>query len=201
MRPGKGPPMTDDLKDRVIEMLWPDDRWETDVYAVLDSARDDAIYDAIMSSRLEWSCLYSGNIPSDLARVAPYVIKLKRQHFFTESLIRDGWGRSWGIFLRSSAGLEELRKHFHSFLTVEDEDGKRLIFRYYDPRIFRLYLPTCRLNELSTVFGPVKNYMMEASDPTVLMDFRILLSRLSTAQHSLLHPFAKETAPDENLSP
>jgi hypothetical protein len=30
-----------------------------------------------------------------------------------------------------------------------------LLFRYYDPRVLRVYLPSCRPSELETVFGPV----------------------------------------------
>ena len=53
------------------------------------------------------------------------------------------------------ATLEELRRHFRKFLKVEDPKGKSLIFRYYDPRVLRVYLPTCNAMELQTVFGPV----------------------------------------------
>jgi hypothetical protein len=186
---------------RVGQRLWPDDGDETPVYAILDAARDEKIYGSILSSRLEWSCLYSGSIPTELARVAPYLVKLRREHSFTESMIQSGWGDNWGIFLRSDSGLSELRKHFHSFLTVEDEDGKRLVFRYYDPRVFRVYLPTCHLDELLTVFGPVKSFLMEARDPSTLLEFQVGPDGLVAAEHSLLYSFPAEPALGENLTP
>jgi hypothetical protein len=33
------------------------------------------------------------------------------------------------------------------FLRVKDEDG--LVFRFYDPRVMRVYLPTCAAGELA----------------------------------------------------
>src|SRR3954466_16275390 len=106
--------MIKDLEKRVSGKLWPPGG-NGNVYAIVDGARNEQIYDAVLSSRLDSACLYSGNIPKDLAKVAPYLVSLQDGHPFTLSLIKKGWGDSWGIFLRSPAGMSELRKHFHSF--------------------------------------------------------------------------------------
>ena len=54
-----------------------------------------------------------------------------------------------------------MRKHFRSLLTVYDEAGNPLLFRYYDPRVFLTYLPTCNTEELETFFGKVNYYFVE----------------------------------------
>jgi hypothetical protein len=193
--------MTPDFKEGIIERLWPGDTTEMGVYVILDTARDERVYDAVMSSRTDWACLYSGNIHRELAKVAPYLVKLRKEHFFINSLLRDGWGESWGIFLRSAAGLDELRKHFHGLLTVQDEAGNKIIFRYYDPRVFRVYLPTCNSSELKTVFGPADAFLMEARDSSVLLEFRRQGTTLGIKQHALLHAFSKIIAANEDLTP
>jgi hypothetical protein len=66
-----------------------------------------------------------------------------------------------------------MRRHFRSFLTVYDPDGKPLLFRYYDPRVLRVYLPTCDARELETVFGPVVAYLLEGEDPGDLLRFEL----------------------------
>ncbi len=172
------------IRDRILERLWTDDASEISVYAILDAARDEQVYRLIQSSRLPWVCLYSGNLPISLAKAAPYLLKLEKKHSTTNTILDRGWGQSWGVFLRSAAELNQLRKHFHSFLMVEDEGGRRLVFRYYDPRVFRVYLPTCRPNELQTVFGPVKQFFVEAEEPTCLLEFRLNQERLITEQHA-----------------
>ncbi|MCF6345803.1 MAG: DUF4123 domain-containing protein [Thiomicrorhabdus sp.] len=38
-----------------------------------------------------------------------------------------------------------------------------LYSRYYDPRVFTRFLPSCQPNQLQTIFGPVKAYLVEDS--------------------------------------
>jgi hypothetical protein len=54
---------------------------------------------------------------------------------------------------------------------VHDPDGRRLYFRYYDPRVFRVYLPTCNAEEMEQVFGPVLSYQMEDESARNLLVF------------------------------
>jgi hypothetical protein len=56
-------------------------------------------------------------------------------------------------------------------LTVYDATGKPMLFRYYDPRVFRIFMPTCNTAELSEVFGPAAYYIMEDTDPWSLLRF------------------------------
>lgn len=42
------------------------------------------------------------------------------------------------------------------------------MFRYYDPRVLRVYLPTCRPDELRTVFGPIRSYLVEGEDGSLI---------------------------------
>ncbi len=54
-----------------------------------------------------------------------------------------------------------MRKHFRTFLMVKGSDGESLCFRYYDPRVLSIYLPTTNEEERNTVFGPIKEYYCE----------------------------------------
>ena len=65
-----------------------------------------------------------------------------------------------------------MRKHCRTFLIVHGANGKPLYFRYYDPRVLRLYLPTCTAQELAIVFGPISSYLMEDETPSSLLGFR-----------------------------
>ena len=134
------------------------------VYAVLDGARDGRIYSAVRYSAMPWACLFAGKLHPALEMAAPYLVQLRRSSLFTRFILQNGWGNAWGIFASSTADLEDLRRHFRRFLRVVDERGKRLFFRYYDPRVLRVYLPTCTEAELKTVFGPVQRFSVEASE-------------------------------------
>jgi hypothetical protein len=56
---------------------------------------------------------------------------------------------------------------------------RKLLFRFYDPRVLRAYLPTCLAEELNIVFGPVRNFWMESRDPGELLEFRFSQGRLA----------------------
>jgi hypothetical protein len=145
---------------------------EPQISAILDAARDERIYPAILNSDNEYICLYRGNQAIDLADVAPYLVKLERGDAFAIYLLSHGWGNSWGIFFSSDAPFNQLRQHFRTFLMVYDDKGKPLYFRYYDPRVLRVYLPTCNADEIEMVFGPVAYYLLEGEDPNTALRFR-----------------------------
>ncbi len=48
-----------------------------------------------------------------------------------------------------------------------------MLFRYSDPRILRVYLPTCLPDELEQMFGPVTAYVMESEDADTLNYYSI----------------------------
>lgn len=141
-------------------------------YTILDAARDDKIYPELVNSDSESLCLYLGGKAVELATVAPYLLELKREDPFTQWVLNNGLGKSWGIFLQSSAPFKELHRHFRKFLMVYDEKGTPLYFRFYDPRVLRIYLPTCNEKELEAVFGPVSCYYVENKDSSEMIEFR-----------------------------
>ena len=139
-------------------------------YAVLDAARDERIYPALTQADTESLCLYLGDKAEELAAVAPYLLSLTKEDPFTQWLMNYGWGRSWGIFVRSPASLKELHRHFRKFLMVYDEEGTSFYFRFYDPRVLRIYLPTCNESELQTIFGPVNHFYLEGKEESQLIE-------------------------------
>ncbi len=149
--------------NRLRELLFAGEDEST--YAVIDGASVPGLLEKLALAPEEHACLYRGEIEPDLAEVAPYLVKLREETEFTDWLLEEGWGHHWGIFAVTPVGLEALRRHFRQFLRVKDETGKILYFRYYDPRVFRVYLPTCRRQEIKTLYGPVLRYIAEDAEP------------------------------------
>ncbi len=140
-------------------------------YVILDAARNKEIYPALLQSKTDYHCLYAGRLSPALKAAAPYLVLLRKDHPFTPWLIEQAWGNSWGIFLQSSADLEKMRRHFRRFLNVKDHRGKILYFRYYDPRVLRVFLPTCDYDQLHTMFSPISHYFVESEDPSILIEY------------------------------
>jgi hypothetical protein len=143
-------------------------------FAVLDGASVPTLLQSLAEHEPEYVCLYRGELAPDVAEVAPYLVQLEPETDFTRWVISEGWGKHWGIFGASTSDLRTLRHHFRTFLTVYDSDGRPMLFRYYDPRVLRTYLPTCNSGELTTVFGPVQRYLVESEDAKAVTSFRVV---------------------------
>lgn len=144
------------------------------VYAILDGARNDEIYPAIMDSKVPYCCLYRGKLSPDLAAAAPYLVQLQQQAPLTKCFLEVGWADYWGVVFSSSYGINDLRGHFRRFLMVHDEQGDQLYFRFYDPRVWRLYLPICREDELNYVFGPISAYWIPGAIRKTIQSFALI---------------------------
>lgn len=140
-------------------------------FAVLDGASVPGLLDKLDQWKPEFVCLYRGDLKDDLAAVAPYLVRLEPETEMTEWILTKGWGNHWGIFAIAEADLNAMRQHFRKLLTVYDEKGKPLLFRFYDPRVLRVYLPTCNAKEVEAFFGPVGSYVLEGDDQTQLLIF------------------------------
>lgn len=164
--------MTERSISSLVHYVWrPADRGKAQVYVIVDAARDKRIYPMLLDSDADFFCLYRGQPAHDLADVAPYIVRLESGASFTQGLLSNAWGNSWGICMESAATLSELRTHFRQFLTVYDEAGKPLLFRYYDPRVLRVYLPTCTGSELQLIFGSVTRFYVEGEEENMLIEF------------------------------
>lgn len=140
-------------------------------YAILDAARSPRVLRLIKSFDGA-QILYEGYVAPEIAEVAPYLVPAPRKAGVAEQLVTYGWGDSWGVFCNSKLPANDLRRHLRKFLTVKTETGKRMLFRFYDPRVLRVYLPTCTPAELQTFFGPIERFTMESKDGSKMIVHR-----------------------------
>ena len=155
------------------------------LFAVLDAARDPLIYASLMECEEPLQSLYEGPKGEELALVVPYLVSLSPQSSFLRTLVRQGWGKSWGIYLTCDRSMDEVRKHLRRLLLVKTESGKQILFRYYDPRVLRVFLPTCTREELENFFGPIASFTFEGDDDQVLVRAGLNSRKLSSSQIDL----------------
>lgn len=133
-------------------------------WAVVDAARTPRVLHALAQCALPHHLLYEGPVDGKIADIGPYLVPLWRNPAGARRLIEEAWGRAWGIFLHTGANRDELRRHLRKFLTVVTERRRKLLFRYYDPRVLGPYLPTCTAEELRTFFGPIDDFIFEGEE-------------------------------------
>lgn len=130
-------------------------------YILLDAARMEGAIQEARELNPGNTCLYEGDSEKFLAAVAPWLFAFEPGSDFARWVVRHGKGNHWGILFRSDVEPVRLYKHLRRFLIVQTEEGRELYFRYYDPRVLRVFLPTCDADQLREFFGPIKAFLAE----------------------------------------
>jgi hypothetical protein len=141
------------------------------LYLLLDAARDERIYARLIevAGAIHARSLYQGDLGDSLAHVSPLREDQPESRWFAEA----GFGQGWGLFVTTPVGFDELRRHLRKFNIVYRENGTPLVFRYYDPRVLRRFLPTCTPAELRRFFGPIESFLTETEEADALVRFTL----------------------------
>jgi hypothetical protein len=132
------------------------------IYAMLDGARDSRIRRFVRDSRAPAWCLWRGQVRPEVEDLAPYLLRLEARHEYTCRFFELSSGNSWGVLLASKAPSRDLRRHLRKFLRVQTEEGRVLLFRYYDPRVLRVFLPALPRKEAARFFGPIEAFAADS---------------------------------------
>ncbi|HEX8570310.1 MAG TPA: DUF4123 domain-containing protein [Caulobacteraceae bacterium] len=136
------------------------------LYGVLDCSRSPELYEH--AARLEpeaSACLFEGRLDQRVRRVSPFVVELAPADPLSRLWRTHGWGRAWGILISSRATLPQVRRRLRHFTQVRLPDGSGpVLFRFWDPRVFRVYFPTTDPSALPGWFEDVDRYIVETPD-------------------------------------
>lgn len=136
------------------------------LYAILDLAADAALNAHVQ--RLEpdgAACLFEGRLDPRVKAVSPHVVELAPADPLSKLWRGQGWGRSWGVLVSSTASLPAVRRRLRHFTLARLPDGTGpVLFRFWDPRVFRVYLPLVEPHELGGWFTDIDRWIVETED-------------------------------------
>ncbi len=103
-------------------------------------------------------CLFKGKAAEELKEAAPYLLDMtllkdtSSNHdtlpSFHKDFFENHWGQNTGIFIRSTAGFEEVWHHFRKFTKLQmEEDNRWIFFRFWDPRTLPTFLDALEEND------------------------------------------------------
>jgi pSer/pThr/pTyr-binding forkhead associated (FHA) protein len=141
------------------------------LFAVLDCAAEPDVLKVLDETKADYQTLLDGTPGVQLVHFAPHLVRLRQGSPILETLIRLAWGKHWGIFIVCGRPPEEIVRHLRHFLTAKLPDGSCRHFRFYDPRILRVFLPTCLPDEAIGFFGPIRYFMVEDESPSSVLVF------------------------------
>lgn len=143
--------------------------------------------------------LYRGETDPEIEAVGPFLFVYPHSEAFRAWYCENGLNDHWGILVDAPSSFDEIYAHFRRFLMVKTEDGQQLYFRFYDPRVLRIFLPTCDSGQLRELFGPVHSFAcsIPESHNTLqfsLRNFSLFTATMATAQ---LFPIAEPYKEDD----
>jgi hypothetical protein len=172
-------------------------------YLLLDGARLEHSLGQGQELNTHHRSLYRGEMEPEIEAAGPFLFTFPHNDEFKSWYTNDSIGDHWGIIVMAPISFEELYRHFRRFLTVHAENGQKLYFRFYDPRVLRVFLPTCDSAQLSDFFGSIKYFFAEDEDPQTMLRFslqnRILVTeRLETANFFTRYTHVAHTHSEES---
>jgi hypothetical protein len=162
------PMLTLEAQDRVLATLA---QSPAPLFALVDASRSPEAIAALVVHEEIYYSLYDGPEGAKLDDVAPHLVELPAKSPLRETLIREHWGKAMFSLLSAPIDFKLLRRHLRHFLMVEDEQKRSLYFRFYDPRVLRVFLPTCLPEEVKAFFGPIQSFLIEGEKPATAWRF------------------------------
>lgn len=141
------------------------------LYTLIDAARESAGPYQAEQAGDTCESLFAGELGEMLGGVAPHLVEFKQRSSFY-SWWFEQWGKSVGVLVEAPVAFSELRRHFRTLMMTRGaSDGKRYYFRFYDPRVLRVFLPSCTPEEVERFFGPVTAFYCESDGGSELLTF------------------------------
>ena len=158
------------------------------LYGVADCAVEPRLYPQVQ--RLEPGgarCLFQGDLHPEVKAVSPHLVTLTQGDPLTDAWRTQGWGQSWGVWLTSSAGLHAVWRRLRHFTQAVLPSGEGpLLFRFWDPRVLRVYLPLVEPAELPGWFEDVEAYIVAAEDGRGALRFTLAGGALNTESRAAI---------------
>lgn len=128
------------------------------LFAILDSCDEPRVLTKVRELNVLAKSLYRGQSREKFADIAPYLVQVDIE--VLNWIHSELWLEPWGILMSSAADRAVLRRQFRRYLTVERFDGKKCLFRFYDPRILPTYLNSCTPDECGDFYGSVEDFFL-----------------------------------------
>jgi|GEM_PF-3260476 len=139
-------------------------------YVIIDAIHRPDITVLFEGFELDWRCLWKGDSADKYALQAPYIAELKEDNEFTDWLLTQGFGKGWGIFLRSYFSIDELTHHLRKFNQVYSEVDKTwFMFRYYSPAAITQVLPYLPGQDFVEFMRPINQLMSEVTEKSLVI--------------------------------
>lgn len=172
------------------------------LYAIVDAAQASQTILSLLNNPAQRytqkAALFEGERAQELASVTPYLIQLSHaEQALLSQLIEHGWQQNWAIYFNYPNGFDNALNKLRRNLPVKAKDEIGL-FRFYDPRVFRRYVPSFDSRQLREFFGAISQFWVppETTEPSHgllgyrLVDQQLEIQQINPVQNTNDHPLS-----------
>ena len=121
-----------------------------------------------------------GNLHPEVKKVSPHLVELHADDPLTRLWQGEGWGQNWGLWIESRTDLHAIHRRMRHFTQAKLPSGEGpVLFRFWDPRVFRVYMPLVEAADLAAWFQDIDGYVAEAEDGKGAVRYRLEGSNLA----------------------
>lgn len=145
-----------------------------ELFAIVDGAACENLLELLEGNEDDYRCLYRGELDDELRHAAPYLVRLESSSPLAKAILEKTWGGASAIYpiAKRDAEIEEVMHHFRKLAKVRSPRGEPWLFRYYDPRVLRVFLPTCDTEQTAAFFHPpVERILCESENDGEILEF------------------------------
>ena len=137
------------------------------VYVYLNSLRDHLIQAFVEASGEPFQPM-SQSLVAGRVITSSYLVALPNNSRLHNVLLKEGFGKMWGIYCCSPSPLDHIAGHLRSFSTVQSGGGVPLNLPLADPTFLRVFLGSLSPAEGIAIFGPVRHFFLESDGGATL---------------------------------
>ena len=136
------------------------------LYGVVDCAVEPTLHEHVQRlGPQQAACLFEGKLDPGVLAVSPYLVELSPHDPLSRAWRGSGWGRNWGLLVSSRSPLMAVRRRLRHFTQARLPDGSGpVLFRFWDPRVFRVYFPQVDGPGLADWFKDISHFTVESED-------------------------------------
>jgi len=156
-------------------------------YVIADGALDKEIDTNLEIYQPEYRTLYPEDYSKAAGYAQPFLIDIKNNNEFTEWFLEKGYGNSRGIYVLSTQNIDTLANNIKDFTIGHMTEGnKETFFRFYDPKIFPVFLRILCANQVAQVFAEQTYWLCENLVATEELDvFSYREDKMYKCSHNL----------------
>ena len=162
-------------------------------YVIADGALDKEIDVNLEIYQSEYRTLYPEHYQKEAGYAQPFLIDLDSSSEFKEWFLEKGYGNSRGVYALSTQNIDTLTNNIKDFAIGHMKEGnKETFFRFYDPKIFPIFLRILVENQVAQVFAEQTYWLCENLVATEELD---IFSYKDQKMYKCTHNLYENTTP------